>query len=98
MPVFAVRYTYSDDLAAREQHRAEHRAYLGELADRGVVLASGPFAADEDAGALVLVRVAGREEAAALADADPFRVTGVITAYSVTGWEPIIGRWAADLG
>ena len=56
MTIFAVTYRYSDDVATRDALRTEHRDYLRGLADRGLLLVSGPFGADEAPGALLLFR------------------------------------------
>jgi uncharacterized protein len=98
MPVFAVQYSYTDDLAAREAQRPEYRAYLGGLADRGVVLASGPFAEGEPDGALIVVVADTKADVVDVVEADPFQRAGVVAGYAFTQWSPIIGRWADDLG
>lgn len=97
MPVFVVHYAYTDDTAARDEHRAEHRAYLGGLADEGVVLASGPLAPSEPDGALVVVRATNKPEVTEIVEADPFRRMGIVAGYTVTEWQPIIGSWAKQL-
>lgn len=97
MPVFALHYAYTDDTAARDEHRAEHRAYLSGLADEGVVLASGPYAPGGPEGALIIVRAGSTEDVDALVASDPFRREGLVAGYTVTEWQPVIGRWAADL-
>ena len=58
MSIFAVHYTYSDDTAARDEHRPAHREFLTALAAEGVVLLSGPYAAVDEApdAALLLLR------------------------------------------
>ncbi|MFP5336206.1 MAG: hypothetical protein ACLGIV_12940 [Actinomycetes bacterium] len=53
MPVFALHYAYTDDTAARD----EHRAYLSRLADEGVVLAPGPYAPGGPDGALTRLKI-----------------------------------------
>ena len=40
MTVFAVHYTYTDDSAGRDAHRADHSAFLRSLAADGIVLAA----------------------------------------------------------
>lgn len=97
MAIYAVEYFYSGDDDARTRYRAEHRAYLTSLGEQDVVLASGPFAAHETAGALVIVRADSEEHVRQVVEDDPFRVNGVIESYRVTEWEPIIGRWAQSL-
>ena len=97
MPIYAVAYSYSGASDARNRYRPEHRAYLASLAEQDVVLASGPFAPEEAPGALVVVRAESKDEVHKLVEDDPFRAQGVLEDYTVTEWEPIIGRWAASL-
>jgi uncharacterized protein YciI len=98
MPVYALQYRYTDDVAARDEYRPDHRAYLGALAEHGMVLASGPFVDHQPDGALLVVQADSREVVDEIVAADPFRVQGVVADYTVTEWTPVIGRWAADLG
>ncbi|NCT89789.1 hypothetical protein GXB85_02305 [Cellulomonas sp. APG4] len=110
MPTYAIEYRYDDRDARRAELRAAHRAHLRDLAARGVLLASGPWAgppldgtalhapdADEPdaaAGALLLVRAGSPSEAVAALDEDPFWLERLITARSVRAWDPVIGPWA----
>jgi uncharacterized protein YciI len=69
-----------------------HRAYLGELKQRGLLLASGPFE-PRSGGALVL-RVADEGSAAALdaiRDGDPFIQQGMAQ-YELLPWYPTHGK------
>lgn len=53
---------------------AEHRAYQDELLARGVLIASGPFLADDDeptGAGLAIIAAASRAEAERIAGADP---------------------------
>jgi uncharacterized protein len=94
--VFAVTYRYTDDAAARDEHRSEHRDYLRGLADRGIVAVSGPYAADEQPGALLLFKASSRGEVVELTGQDPFNVRGLISEITVTEWEPLIGPLAKE--
>ncbi|RZL84529.1 MAG: dehydrogenase [Rhodococcus sp. (in: high G+C Gram-positive bacteria)] len=96
MPFFLVRYTYTDDTAGRDHHRAEHKTYLAAAADRGLILGSGPFAAGEDPGAAMIYEAAGRQDVVDVVEGDPFHVQGYVASYDVTEWIPMIGPWAAD--
>lgn len=97
MATFAITYAYTDDVARRDAVRPRHRAYLGDLAERGINLASGPFGDDDTAGALLIVRAEDRAAAvAALAD-DPFQREDVVASVSVNEWRPVIGAAAAAL-
>lgn len=91
MTIYAVTYRYSDDVATRDRVRPEHREYLRGLADRGVILLSGPFGPDEPAGALLVFRGEDKAEVAALIEKDPFKITGVITSAEIAEWTPLIG-------
>lgn len=98
MPVYALHYAYTEDTAARDTHRAEHRAYLRDLADRGVVVAAGAYAPGEPHGALIVVRAPDKDAVAELVAGDPFRREGVVAGYTVTEWTPVIGPWADAAG
>lgn len=91
MPIFAVTYRYSDDVATRDALRTEHRDYLRGLADQGLLLVSGPFGPDEPAGALLLFRTDDRAHVDALIGKDPFTTSGVIADANIAEWEPVIG-------
>lgn len=43
------------------------------------------------------MRAASAADVEELVTADPFRREGVVAGHTVTQWQPIIGRWAADL-
>lgn len=92
MPVFAVEYTYTADDARRDAVRPAHRAFLGDLHEAGVLLASGPFA-DGDPGALLVVRAEDVDAAARALDPDPFAVAGLVAARRVRGWTQVFGPW-----
>ena len=91
MPIFAVTYWYSDDVATRDALRTEHRDYLRGLADQGLLLVSGPFGPAEPAGALLLFRTDDRAHVDALIAEDPFTPSGVIADATIAEWEPVIG-------
>lgn len=95
-PVFAVLYTYSDDVTTRDEVRPRHRAYLAELLERGLLLASGPWAGAEgkDDGALLVVTADDIDTAAALLDEDPFRQVGVVAGREIREWVQVMGPWA----
>ncbi len=73
----------------------EHRAYLRELYQKRVVLASGPF--NPRSGGALLVRVDDADPNAALdriRDNDPFTAKGMVQ-YELLPWNVVIG--AEDL-
>lgn len=86
MAIFAVVYRYSDDVDARDEHRAAHRAYLGE---RPTVMLTGPLA--EPAGALLLVTAADLAEVETLLAGDPFLVEGVVVERTIRPYSPVGG-------
>lgn len=98
MSLFAVQYTYTDDTATRDAHRAEHRAFLAALGDEGLVLLSGPLAdgvGQADAALIVVSADAPEVILERLAD-DPFQRHGVIENVEIRGWQPVLGAWYAD--
>ncbi len=77
-------------------HVDPHRAYLGELKKRGVLLASGPL--DPRYGGALLLRVPDDNAAATLdqvRDNDPFFKAGVAQ-YELMQWAPVIGKEGLD--
>lgn len=95
MSLFIVHYTYSEDRAARDEHRPAHREFLSTLAREGVVLLSGPYADVPDApDAAMLVLQGGSEiELVELLREDPFQTQGLVEQVSVREWTPVLGQW-----
>ncbi|RKT84665.1 hypothetical protein SAMN05421805_12332 [Saccharopolyspora antimicrobica] len=91
MARFVVDLVYGEDQERRLQVRPAHRDYCRELADRGVLLAGGPFT--DGAGAQIVYEVADRDELRAVLDADPYTEAGVIARTSVREWDVLIGAW-----
>ncbi|THJ67740.1 hypothetical protein E8P82_02570 [Arthrobacter echini] len=90
MSIFAVEYVYDpeqEDL--RAEHRPEHRGWLEQLVEQGVVLASGPFV--DGSGALLVVASGSEAELNSVLAQDPFAREGVISAVKTAAWNPIIG-------
>lgn len=90
MSLYAVRYTYSDNTAARDEHRPAHREFLSGLAADGVVVASGPLA-DGPAEALLLLEGESGEQIRDLLSLDPFAQQGIIESVEVREWDVVIG-------
>jgi uncharacterized protein YciI len=70
----------------------EHRAYLGGLKERGILLVSGPF--EPRHGGAVILRVPNEGASAALdavRDGDPYIKAG-IAQWEILPWMPGIGR------
>lgn len=95
MTVFAVQYTYTTDVALRDEHRPAHRAFLRPLAEQGVLLLSGPFQPREGQadGALLLVQGSSSDDVVAALSADPFQEQGVVAHLTVQEWTPVMGAW-----
>ena len=73
-----------------------HRAYLGTLKQKGLLLASGPF--DPRSGGALLLRVPDDGSSAALdaiRDGDPFVHHGMAQ-YELLPWMPTIGKDSLD--
>lgn len=92
MSVYAVRYDYSEQAAARDEHRPAHRAFLAALADDGALLLSGPFADSPD-GALIVLEADDAEAARALLREDPFQQQGLVESVTVREWALVLGSW-----
>ena len=90
MSLYAVRYTYSDDVAARDEHRPAHREFLSGLAQEGTVVASGPLA-DEPSQALLLLEGESADQVRELLREDPFAQQGIIDSVEVREWDIVIG-------
>ena len=93
MARFVVQWEYSADRETRYAARPDHRAHLGALAERGVVLAGGPLA--DDTGGIVVFEAADAADLQAHLDADPYTKAGVIAKTTVTEWQPKLGAWLA---
>lgn len=96
MPIHAVTYVYTDRPADLEAIRPEHRSYLNGLHESGSLLASGPLPATDNAaaGALLVLEAPGPRDVAALLDADPFAIAGLVAHRDIRPWAPVIGDWA----
>jgi uncharacterized protein len=97
MRTFAISYRYTDDRARLERLLPAHRAYVAELADRGLVLMSGPLGADESPGALFIVAAGSRAEAESFAARDPLVGGGPVSETTIVEWVPKLGRLTAAI-
>ncbi len=93
MTMYAVLYTYSDDVAGRDEHRPAHREFLGDLASDGTLLMSGPFPRTETAGALLVLDATSSDEVRELLREDPLQQQGLVEAVDVREWTPVRGAW-----
>lgn len=91
MNTYAVIYDYTDNAAGRDEHRAEHRAYLSALVDSGELIASGPTFEGEQAGALLIMRAPSSARVAELLDVDPFALEGLIAARRILDYSVVLG-------
>lgn len=91
MAHFAVTYTYGPDKASQDAHRGEHRAFLGQLAEQGVIVASGPLLGTSPATALLLLKADSADEVRDTLTADPFQQLGQVDRVDVVEWNPVIG-------
>lgn len=109
MAIYAIEYEYDPRADVVEAHRPAHRAFLRDLFEEGVVLASGPMRggvvregaggmsqAPAPDGALLLLRADSPAAALSLLDDDPFRAAGLLVARSAREWYPVVGPIAAD--
>ena len=95
MKVFTVEYRYVTD---RDEEMAEvrptHRAFNGDLAAHGRLIAAGPYTGTHDA--LIIVRAEETAGALELLEADPFNQAGFIAERIPREWNPVIGSIPAE--
>nr|WP_228046511.1 muconolactone Delta-isomerase family protein [Saccharopolyspora sp. HNM0983] len=84
---------YGDDREQRLQVRPQHREYSRGLADRGVLLAAGPYA--DEAGAMLIYEVADADELQRVLAADPYAEAGVLARTDVREWHAVTGSWTS---
>ena len=87
--IFMIKLTIVVDRAVYEPYLPAHLAYLQELKAGGALLLSGPFT--DRTGGMVLVQAASREEAEAIAQADPL-VANRVDSYELREWLITEGR------
>ncbi|MFD1814139.1 YciI family protein, partial [Rhodococcus gannanensis] len=81
-------------VAARDEVRPDHRAWLSELVAAGTVLSTGPYA--DGSGALILVSAVDEDTARTLFQSDPFARAGLIDSARFTEWTPVMGAFTAS--
>jgi uncharacterized protein YciI len=87
MPFLIETWDKPDGQPLRQQHRAEHLAFLAENASR--LLAVGAKLSDDGSdggGSFYIVDVDTREEAEAFLAADPFSIAGLPARHTATRW------------
>jgi len=96
--MFAVHYTYDDRAAERDAVRAQHRAFLENLADAGVALAYARYEDVGSPGALLLFAGDSADAIESLLDQDPYALAGLIADREVRVWNasgPLVAGLAA---
>jgi uncharacterized protein YciI len=92
MTLFAVEYHYDIARTADiETLRPQHRAFLRELHESGVLVASGPWLDAAAPGALMLLRAESHDAVLKLLDPDPFHRAHLIVRRHARAWQPVIG-------
>ncbi|SDJ87347.1 hypothetical protein SAMN04487820_102468 [Actinopolyspora mzabensis] len=91
MATFVVHIRYGEDRELLERVRPDHREYAKALADRGVLLAGGPFV-DGD-GAMLVYEVPDRAELDRVLAEDPYTKEGVLSETTVREWKAVTGSW-----
>ncbi|KHL00834.1 YciI family protein [Sinomonas humi] len=95
MTVFAVEYRYDASTASRrDEVRPDHRGWLADIADKGQLLASGPY--EDGSGALLLMKADDAEALQSLLEQDPFAVEGLLAGSSTIAWNPVTGPLASQ--
>ena len=93
MTVFAVEYVYAaSSTETRNEVRPAHREWTGNLAQDGVIVASGPYG--DGAGALLIFKASDEAALNSILKLDPFAGAGVIAGTRITEWSPVTGMLA----
>ncbi|MGZ3141751.1 YciI family protein [Lentzea chajnantorensis] len=71
--------------------RPAHREYIASLAEKGVVLAAGPYS--DDTGALIIYEAADETALQEIIAADPYTPANVVTKWDVRPWNALLGSW-----
>ncbi|APT84940.1 YciI family protein [Corynebacterium aquilae] len=95
MAYVSVLYTYDPTNELIGSSRPDHRAFIGTLHERGLILGSGPFTGPQGGALIVLSLPEGQgiTEATALMDKDPFYVNGAIDGREFQEWNPVINSF-----
>jgi uncharacterized protein YciI len=88
MAYFIVTITYVKPMDEVESHTPAHREYSAQLAERGVLLASGPFS--PRTGGMLIMQGESREAVDAVIADDPFKKESIAD-YEVREWVPKVG-------
>lgn len=96
MAYYSVVYTYGPDRATQDENRPRHRAFLGQLAEQGDLVASGPLLGTTPAKALLILQGESAEAVRQLLSDDPFQHLGQVDDVEVTEWNPVVGILAGN--
>ncbi|MDC5696230.1 YciI family protein [Intrasporangium calvum] len=107
MAIFAIHYTYPEDMTEALKVRPEHRAWLSGLPG---LRAAGMYQSGHDEfsegeetveeppnGALIVVEAASLADVLATFEEDPYWVGGHVLRRVVREWNPPLGPWVADV-
>lgn len=90
MATFAVHYAYGPMKAQRrDEHRPQHREWLGEEFRAGNVLSCGPY--PDGSGALIMIRAESLDGAEAFLANDPFIAHEAVDGVRVVEWTQVFG-------
>ncbi|MDO5075731.1 YciI family protein [Corynebacterium sp.] len=92
MNVFAIEYTYCDDMELVAEVRPKHREFLAQLKEEGKLVGSGPYT-DDRGGALIIIRLpepATLADAEALMAADPYLAHNALAERVFRPWNPVL--------
>ncbi|WP_347350654.1 YciI family protein [Intrasporangium sp.] len=108
MGIYAIHYTYPDDLTEQLKVRPEHREWLSGLAG---LLVAGMYQAGCDEvsegeptdqepaqAALIVYEADSLEQVVATFEHDPYWQNGFVLRRVVREWDPPLGRWVAEEG
>ncbi|MFD4641175.1 YciI family protein [Lentzea sp. NPDC058436] len=90
MARFAVELVFGPDREKRLAVRPAHREYLASLVEKGVVVASGPYA--DDTGALIIYEAADEAAVKEIIAADPYTPAGAAE-WTIREWNVLMGSW-----
>jgi hypothetical protein len=91
-----IEYTYDSRSELRDVHRAEHRAYLAKLADRGDMRAYGRFEDDQTPGAMLIAVADDAHKVEDFVSHDPFVIAGLVPDHRVRHWVGTFADGDAD--
>ena len=94
MSLFAVHYVYDHRADERDAARPEHRAWLIDLAERGVAKVFGRYEDGGEPGALLVFEAEDAADVESLLQRDPYQAAGLVVSHSVRAW-PAAGPWTA---